>query len=760
MESQLREAFTSSDDFTEVMFYGRMNFQKVNNNLRLVMKGLLIILLTTCLSICCRAQNFSIDSLMKIGQNRLDAKKQADVYWKLTSAFTRNNLDSTLKYANLAIDFGKKYKLNEPLAWGLIYKGNALGERGNYDSCLAYERKGLELLREIENNEFLARAYNLMGNGFAFRHVDDSSIYYFEKSVEKGKPYKYSEGYCGLAKIYNRTQDFKSGLLYAEKAYRESAPSDLETKIRSLGMMARAHYHFKQDTAISLYNEAIRLARENRKYIHVRNFAEIISGTYISQGQFAKAKPLALEAYNMSVRSGEKQVEGSCLINLAEIAFAENDNKQALDYGLMAYKITKEHNFFYLLRGACVVLMKVNVRLGDLKSVSYYQNQIEENNAADFEIANSKAIMDYKIKYETLQKEQENVELRSQQLTAEAAIQRQKTAVIVVAMMLILVVIITAFLVRAYQNKKRTNKLLEINNLAILSINKEIESRQSEIEKQKNEIEIQREQLAKALFEREEAQTHLVHSEKMASLGQLMAGIAHELNNPIGFISAGALALNNQLLEVRNRYSTMTNGMDRTVAGTTQKKIDEEFWQEIQDLIKAVLVGAERSTNIVNSLRTFSYESPEGVQHSDLIQSIEATLVILQSEIKNRLDVKKSFNPIPLVECNIGEISQVFMNIIANAVHAIDGKGTIWITTGLSHDKGSVLVSVKDSGHGIPEQLMRRIFDPFFTTKPHGKGTGLGLSISYNIIQKHRGNIEVLSKKGEGAEFIITIPVQ
>jgi signal transduction histidine kinase len=695
-------------------------------------------------------QNFSLDSLRKIPFRHLDSKAQADIFWKLSVAYRRNNTDSSLTYGRLAIALGKKYDLKEPLGWGYIYAGDALGVKGYYDSLTSYETKGLNIIKQINKREALARAYCMRGAGFSFRYQDDSSIYYFQKSLELGKPFGYVEGYVGLAKIFNRTRVYESGFAYSSKAYRESGPREIETKIRALGMMGEALR--RPDTTIILMMRAVKLAKEHHLDIHVRNFSEILASWYIEKRDFVTAKSLANDAYEMARKTGAREVESNSLVHLAEISLAEGENQRAISQAMQAYKIAEKDSLFYLVHSSIMFLIKGYARTGDLNSAALYQKRLSDIYTKLQQEANASAIIDYKVKYETLQKEQENEKLKNQQLEVEATVQQQKTVVVIISLALVLVVIVGVFVIRAYQNKKRMNKLLEINHSAILSVNREIEKRQAEIERQKDEIEKQRKQLAQALFEREEAQTRLVHSEKMASLGQLMAGIAHELNNPITFISAGANALRDHLTEIKNFYASnhqaahLSNG---------------QSWQEVDDLFNAVLAGVDRTTKIVNSLRTFSYDNSDGVQQVDLIECIEATLIILQSEIKNKIEVQKNYQPIPLVACNAGEISQVFTNILTNAIYAIDGKGDITISTGLvKEDASKVFISIKDTGTGIPEHIVKRIFDPFFTTKPLGKGVGLGLSISYNIIEKHHGSLDVLSEQGKGSEFIIKIPIQ
>lgn len=269
-------------------------------------------------------------------------------------------------------------------------------------------------------------------------------------------------------------------------------------------------------------------------------------------------------------------------------------------------------------------------------------------------------------------------------------------------------------------------------------------------------------ELEKTNSELVEAQTKLVHSAKMTSLGQLVAGVAHELNNPIGFIYSNMTHLKEY---TDNLFSVIDSVKDQDE--NIRKKIEEIDYDFVKSdlprLIKSCQDGAQRTRDIVLGLRNFSRLEEAQLKEIDIHQSLDTTLEILQSEIKNRIVVHKQYEPIPKVLCFASQINQVLMNILANALQAIQGNGEIWITTiplKAGPDQiGRVQISIQDSGSGMDAQTLEKIFEPFFTTKGVGQGTGLGLSISYGIIQNHGGEIQVRSQKGVGTEFVIIIPV-
>ncbi len=275
--------------------------------------------------------------------------------------------------------------------------------------------------------------------------------------------------------------------------------------------------------------------------------------------------------------------------------------------------------------------------------------------------------------------------------------------------------------------------------------------------------------LKKKIFELEgtnqelkDTQAKLVHSAKMISLGQLVAGVAHELNNPIGFISSNMSHLRDYSEKLIKLVETAEKNPENLLTLKTELEYDY-IVQDMPKLIASCEDGARRTKDIVLGLRNFSRLEEAKLKEIDLHESLDTTLNLLAGEIKNRVQIHKQYEPIPYVSCYASQINQVLMNILSNALHAIEGPGHIWISTAVIRDtgdkNGNVQVSIQDSGKGIRPEVLEKIFDPFFTTKGVGQGTGLGLSISYGILQSHGGEIQVRSEVGVGTEFVIIIPV-
>ena len=260
-------------------------------------------------------------------------------------------------------------------------------------------------------------------------------------------------------------------------------------------------------------------------------------------------------------------------------------------------------------------------------------------------------------------------------------------------------------------------------------------------------------------------QAKVLHQEKMASIGQLAAGVAHEINNPIGFIHSNLSTLGKYLSRI-DRFLAVQSGCiaagapPELVGFVRQQqaslKIDY-IVKDLEDLVRESLEGAERVRSIVADLKSFSRVDESEYKQADLNECLRSTVNIAWNEIKHKATLKKELGEIPRTRCYPQQMNQVFMNLLLNAAHAIEDQGVITVRSW--EEDGYVCVSVADTGQGIPEENLNRIFEPFFTTKEIGEGTGLGLSITYDIVKKHNGEITVRSEPGKGTVFTVRIPV-
>jgi PAS domain S-box-containing protein len=294
-------------------------------------------------------------------------------------------------------------------------------------------------------------------------------------------------------------------------------------------------------------------------------------------------------------------------------------------------------------------------------------------------------------------------------------------------------------------------------------------SQQKQLAEQAEQLELRNAELSKAYAELQDTESQLIHSEKMAAIGQLVAGLAHEINTPVAFVltnlanvrrniedvmafGTGILKL---LPELRKQAPQLADTMERLYE---QHEI-EESGPEITPLLEAAQRGMVRIKELVASLRAYSrIDLRSETAFEDLNEGVKATMVLLEPAKKPGIDIQLDLAELPRIECNLGKINQVFLNLLTNAVQALRDKGTIRVVTRAA--EGGVEVRVIDDGPGIPIGIQKRIFDPFFTTKPVGEGTGLGLSISRKIIEAHHGTLSLDSAPGKGTEFRIWLPLR
>ena len=276
--------------------------------------------------------------------------------------------------------------------------------------------------------------------------------------------------------------------------------------------------------------------------------------------------------------------------------------------------------------------------------------------------------------------------------------------------------------------------------------------------------------------EKKQIEAQLLQSEKMASIGKLAAGVAHEINNPTGFVSSNLKTLSDYIEDIiglfkeyRKLISKLKKNSDscgplpeiseqvkRIVA--LEKEVDLDFvLKDIFELIDESKEGTERIKKIVQDLKDFAHPGQDKPKFADINQNIDSTVNVVWNELKYKADVTKDYGDLPQVQCYPQLLNQVFMNLLINAAQSIEKRGEINIKT--RADNGYVKIKISDTGSGIPKENINRIFDPFFTTKDVGKGTGLGLNVAYKIIKKHHGKIDAKSVVGKGTTFTIRIPV-
>jgi len=371
--------------------------------------------------------------------------------------------------------------------------------------------------------------------------------------------------------------------------------------------------------------------------------------------------------------------------------------------------------------------------------------------------------------------------------TMASQVERQRIVLYVIIVFCFLIIATIFLIYRGYKIKKDSNKRLQEMNVAVLEQKEEIQTKNEELHQSQDEIVAQSEEIRQAneeilstndaledqknelkatLENLKLAQKQLIQSEKMASVGQLTAGIAHEINNPVNFISGNVNPLSrdiDDIFKVLTKYESIIKEKmledSFSEIQTLKEQLDYEFLtDEIKKLLDGISEGASRSSQIVKGLRSFSRIDDEKFKLADLHEGLDSTLILLYNKTKNRINVHKEYGELPEIDCLPSKINQVLMNILSNSIEAIEEKGDIFIKT-ISSGIG-IKIAIRDTGAGMSPEVKDHIFEPFFTTKDVGKGTGLGLAISYGIIEQHHGNIDVISEPGKGTEFIISLPLE
>ena len=432
------------------------------------------------------------------------------------------------------------------------------------------------------------------------------------------------------------------------------------------------------------------------------------------------------------------------------------------------------------------LMQEVDLQQENLNTkIELINDQTEKLASQQMEIKDRNSVLD--LIQQEIDNQNESIEDQRSQLTAYASlVERQKFVLYIIIIFCFLIIGLIFFMHRGYVIKKNANKKLERMNRAVRDQNRKISQHKQQIEenneellaqsdelKQANEeitatneaLNTQKDELHHTLENLKLTQDQLIQSEKLASVGQLTAGIAHELNNPVNFISGNVKPLRrdiDDIFEILEKYEAIISEHDLGKDFQDVESLKENLnfnllTTEIKKLLEGISEGAHRSSDIVKGLRSFSRLDDDKFKYSDLHDGLDSTLILLYNKTKGRINVHKAYGDLPQVECLPSKINQVFMNLLTNSIQSIDGKGDIFIDT-ISSGIG-VKIIIRDTGSGMTAEVKKHIFEPFYTTKDVGSGTGLGLSISYGIIEQHNGNIDVISEPGKGTEFIISLPI-
>jgi len=689
------------------------------------------------------------------------------------NAFPQNKNDSLLKLLESASD-SSSVRLLKELCWDNRYS--------NPPAALKYGLQAMSLLRTIEMYGEEAGLNNYMG--VIQRNVGDhaSALEYFFAAQQIAEDHdldaQLAYAFNNIGDIYNLEDNYQQALEYEMKALDIFEDINDSSGISyCCHQIAQAYTNLKDyASALEYDTRAMNIRELNGNRAGVAYSLISIGQNYLKMGDHTEALNNLEKSIEIFTGLNDNFGLSSALHSTGIYYKTIGNTGEAIEHLNRALEIARESDSPMRVRNAAEVLSEL------------YADQQKFREAYRMHIL-------YKETYDSLYLEENLVkvtqlvmqhEFEQREILQLAEIARQKQFRNYVMVLFGLVIILVIVILNRYFIKKKSNIDLQNKNKEIESQKKKLENlfvslrikndelsqQNEEIITQKdhlsmlnNELEKQKYELNNTLNELTQAQTHLVQSEKMASLGQLTAGVAHELNNPINFISASIKPLQRNvedLLGLLEKYDAVIEKSNLSGEFGEVEEIKESLdldytVKETQNLFKGIVEGSSRSMQIVKDLRTFSRMDENEFKPVDIHDGIDSTLLLLHHKMQNRISVDKKYGKIPHVECLPGKLNQVFMNILTNSILAIEDKGEITIET--SSIKDRVKISIKDNGKGMPPEVRDHIFEPFFTTRTVGEGTGLGLSISYSIIEEHQGVIEVYSKEGEGTEFIIILPL-
>ncbi|MFZ6012166.1 MAG: tetratricopeptide repeat-containing sensor histidine kinase [Bacteroidota bacterium] len=624
----------------------------------------------------------------------------------------------------------------------------------------AYARQGIALAQKLDDALGLAKLYNVLGVTYMLRGDNLNALKFYDESeriyLEIGLKEEDLDGVLnnksiayGNVGLYN--ESIKILLRTLKINEQEHRKKYLIYNLVNLGVQ---YMHINKDSlALEYFQRPNKIIHEIDLTVAERetlltNIYENIGSVYIELNAFDSALHYLNKSLAISTKNGEKGRAASCYAHFANIAMKEKkytDAIQFLQKGIALYEESKNEP------GANKLRISVGIALQHLRrydeAIAIIKQSYQKAKAMDFQpdvsvasfglSENFAAIGRFDSAYKYLSihgkvssdlfnqaKEREIMSMQagydlSKQKDLNELLQKansnQRIILILLLVITVIILVWLYFFRRSYLREKRIRLLLNSKN----------------------------EEITTALHDLRRLQSQLVHNEKMASLGLLVAGVAHEINNPINFISGGVQALENEIHWLEHDKPA-SEGRDL---------------KNIKELLEAMKKGVVRTTDIISALQIFGSSDTRSQNLININECIQSTLAILQSKFKDKIKLTTDLQNPLYVKGNATQINQVLLNIIDNAIYAAEAKehaGEIFIRT--FSENANINVLIKDNGQGIPPEISQKIFDPFFTTKPVGKGTGLGLSISHNIIQEHRGSINVKSKVGQGTEFTIVLP--
>ncbi len=691
-----------------------------------------------------------LDSLENIlNAENVVGEHKVDVLNELTQMYGYSDPERSLAFAQQALILSEEINYGTGQAIALKGIGIAYHFMDDYNQALQHYKKSLEVSLSIDYKLGVSTAYYNIGCIYDYTGSYDEALEYFLKSMKLREEIddKKGEAYALIAvgNIYRTHKNYDEALKFYNEGLAINRELNLINEIAYALYSIGTVYEFtgNDEGALKYFTESFELQKQiNERYGMVTSL-RIIGNIHERRSDL----DTALAYYNKSLDIA-KEIKNRRGIIESSIALGKLYNKQnsytmAGNYLNQALEISKEIEAKDLIMDSYYWISELNNLMNNYEQAYHYFKLYTEIKDSIFNEENNNQILRMQTQFETEKKEKENELLKEKEARNLETIKKQRITVISTSIGLLLVLTLVIIIYRSNIKSKKVNSLLFEKN---------------------QEINSQKEELTTTVENLEQTQNQLIHAAKMASLGQLTAGVAHELNNPINFIHGNISPLErdiNELISILDKYDSEVerhklHDQFRNVTALKEKLDYEYLKTEIHKLLDGIGEGTHRTSDIVKGLRNFSRIDEDQYIKADIHEVIDSTLTVLKNKLKDRIVVHKEYGELDLIECLPTKLGQVFMNIITNGTQAIKDEGDIFIKT--TQIEKIVRISIKDTGQGMSNEVIRHIFEPFYTTKDVGQGTGLGLSISFGIIERHNGDIDVISEIGKGTEFIIQLP--
>lgn len=628
----------------------------------------------------------------------------------------------------------------------LLTTGRLHQQLGRMGHAEFYYKEGLQRGQKYKDSLWVAAAWDRLGDFYALEERNFLSLDCYFKALQLRETYDPSrrsiaDTYQGIARSYLQTGALTTAAEYLEKALKLKKEFKDTLRLGIINTLYADIYRLQGNYALSeqyyLKDIPKRLQQNNYEGLTISYLG--LAQNYQDWGKYKDAETYYLKALQTAETIKRQRNIGLILLKLGTFykATGRDDRAKAVFHRAIETCTAVDSRIYQL--NAYRNLYNMYKDDGNLpKALEYLELYATVQDSASKESLNMK-IEDYKAAFELKEREKEIARLDTENKQG-----KQLRNVLIAGILLLLVSLI--FVVALFRSRNR----------ALKDLNQEQANTQKLLR--------EKEQLLEHL---QKTNLQLIHAEKMASIGVMTAGIAHELNNPVSSIHASVEAMRmdyndlmpifEKLVQLRKTPATSLHLLEELK--TLVSHIDMGYLSgELQTLMNTIINGSQRTTDIIQGLKTFSRDTGDEMLPYRVEEGLETALTLLHHKLKNRIRVEKSYQFNGVIQCQISKINQVFLNILDNAIQALDQEGCIFIET--KAQDGACMITVRDTGPGMDDATQHKIFEPFFTTKEVGEGTGLGLAISYAIVQQHRGEIRVVSAPGKGATFIITLPLR